>query len=374
MNREIYERQVRDAARFDSQYPDAWYHLGLTFSALERYDDALMAFTKANDLNPRYLDPAISRCFTLAEAGKTASSINEFRRLRVSNLDDFNVIFPLGVFCMRHGWTSSGIAQLVRAQRIRPNAPYVLAHVAAAMDQAGEVNAVKARLEQIAALHDKLACELEVDREFFAAVDLQACKTWSNPFAVKRSILDANALSNQGDVKAAESVLLDANARTVGHTQLMNHMGRFLQTQSRWDEAVRWHQAAITVDGLCSEAYVELGFIHADHDRFDEAKRCLHQAVVLRPLYPDYRYYLALLLVDGAEREQAVTELRRVVELNPGYNAPTLHLASLLLSSGSFEDALRVLERCANPEWPEVQELVEEVRRCQAEAVAADAD
>ena len=334
-------------------HADCWNQLGLVQAQTGRLEEAVANFDRAVGINPGYLEARISRCFAEIELGHSARGFRELRRLLTSNPDDFNAILPLGVFCMRFGWKDVGAAQLVRAEKMRPNVPYVLAYSAAAQREIGNASGADQRTEQ--ALKVVRDSELEDLFSNFRAnlADLDFYGKWRNPLLQSLSTIAADVDRANGRPDAALVTLVNANARWPGHPDLMLAVGRHLQGMEDLENAGRWLTAAILMDDYCHQAYYELSFLHRAAGDVARSRQALEAAVSLRPLYPDYRYQLGVTLLDLEDVDGAIEQLERVRLLHPTYGHCSLHLAAAYLEKRSPAQALDALSTPAVRGWTE---------------------
>jgi len=335
------------------QYPDYWFDFGLILDRVGRHSDALAAINRALELHPQYLAAGISRCFLLGETGKAADGFRAFQLLCARSPDDFSTIFALGVLCMRHGWRDTGLAQLKRAESMRPTVPYVLLATAAALYEVGDDKSARERIKGAQSLIDDMDIEALDSCLPKTAADLHFHSRWENPYAARVHVLRANFYSAWGEVETAENKLLTASLQVPGHAGLMAHMGGLLHTRDRLEEAEKWLSVATRVDPTCDQAHFELSFIHAENQNWEQALAALRAAVDLRPLFPDYHYHLGTLLAERDKLDEAIEEFRRVLTLNPSYGHATVQLAGAHLREKASEEALGVLATGTCADWPE---------------------
>lgn len=370
-------RSLQEGAAAFPGRADRWFHLAVALSVLGRREEALTALERALAINVHYAEAAVLRCFLLGEEGRTPEAFREFRILFARSPEDFGVVFPLGVFCMRHGWTRSGLSLLLRAEALRPRLPYVLVHSAAALldaeDGAGAAERVRRASEILSGLRvplgtpmdapvgarsdDTLATSLVAPpadggggaRDADGGVDslVASCRRWENPLLARLPILAGDYLRQKGDADGAESALRLGNAAHPGHTALLVALGSLLVARGRSDEAACWLRAAVQVDASCHEAWFELSFLLAEEGDLQGAHDALATAVSLRPLFPDYRYQYGILSRDLGRPRESIAELARVHLLNPRSGYCSLHLAEAHLEVGELDEALWVLQEAS---------------------------
>lgn len=375
-------RHLREAARRHPRYPDIWYRLGIVLNHLQRLSAALEAFDTALDIHPQYFEAGVSRSFLLAETGRVPEGFRVLRAIHVRSPDDFETVYALGTFCMRNGWKDAGIAQLRRAQSMRPCLPLAMASLANALREAEE-SAPAERLERrVDELLEKLPTA-GTGNEGSDALVPGPGGAWENPYLTRIHSIVADYLRECGDGEGAERELRAANMRRPGHAALMVDLGRTLLARDGLEEALEWFTGAATVDEGCHQAFFEMSFAHARGDDLERAVEALRTAVALRPLFPDYRYHLGTLLEDLGHADEAIEELERVFVLSPSYSLNVIHLANAYIDCGDVERAIGLLEASSCRTWPEALILAarahrmagrpDEARRLAEAALSVDA-
>lgn len=359
MSVEAYLEYLEQKTAATPDRADLWSHLGLALGRVGENQRALAAFDRAIELNPGFLEAAVSRCFVLLDMGRIHVALREFRRIATAP-DDFATVFPFGVLCMRVGWKDLGLRQLERAEKTRPSAPFVLACVAQAFFEAGREKEARARLAKrrriLRSLRIGAIDELERDGDF----DLTSVAQWSDPAQARLDIELAGFLNLRDRTDAAHGELLRANARLPGHSRLMVALGRNLLARDASEDAMDWLSGAILVDPTCHEGFFETAFLHACRGDLNRAEHAMRRAVTLRPLYPDYRFQLGTLLTDLGKTSDALAEFEIALMINPDYAACSLQLANVLLAEGEPRKALAVLNTSVGRDWPEALRLAAE--------------
>ncbi|MCZ6795643.1 MAG: tetratricopeptide repeat protein [Planctomycetota bacterium] len=340
-----------------------WSHLGLVLFDAGRVDEALEALDRALAIHPYYREAVITRCFALSELGRSHDGFNGFKVLHASIPDNFETSLALGVYCMRHGWTRAGLAQILRAEMMRPGLPFVLSYAAAAFEELGDDGAADDRRRRSSQAMKRLRAGprswdavLKAAREAFYG-------QWQNPALARVPVVEATVLREAGKSGEAEDSLLDANLRFPGHPELMVELGKFLLAREHSAEATKWFSGAVCMDETQYQAFYELGFLHADNRNLNLAAKALNHAVALRPLFPDYRYHLASVLLDRGRSNEALEEFRRILTLDPGDGYAAVQLASIHIERQEWEKAVDLLRSGPFESWPEALVLQAQAHR-----------
>ena len=339
MEAAVYADNLLETAKTKADSPSAWKSAGLALLYCGRHREAYEAFERTLALDSQSRDAAIARCFALAEIEGPDGGFRAFSNLRTQ---DFSVIFPLGVYCMRHEWHDTGVEQLLRAEELEPYVPYVVIATACALNAVGETNEAKRRFKKARQLLQGLGLGLPFPDEEDGG-DPSSFHGWESPFVATAQAILAFCAVAEGKVDDAEQALQEANARYPGHAQLVVAMGRILSAQGRSDEARRWFSAAVSISKMAHAAYYELSFQHLEKGDLELASEALRTAISLHPLSADYRYTLGTLLRDLGNGDEAIEQFRRAVALDPHYSYAVHDLASAYLDRNEPGEALAVL-------------------------------
>ncbi len=352
MKLQAYLERLKQLDSAAAGYADTFNKLGLVLFQMKEFPDALDALEEALEINPQYIEAGVNRAFTLGEIGKSAEGFRVLRQMHARSPDDFNTVLPLGIFCLRHGWKEEGLALLLRAERMRPSVPYVIAYAAAAHLELGDDGAACERTAKARGFVDNLASRHRGD-DGKPFPDLDAYRRWENPFVRKLHMLLAQFSLESEDLEGAEGELMAVLSVFPGYVPAMVEMGKLALARSRNDEAFEWFTQSLAIDESCHEARCELAFLHAAGGDLEKAVCDLRAAVALRPLFPDYRYNLGMLLMAVGKKDEATGELKKALLLEPSYGHVSLHLAIAHLEGGNTEEAIAVLESSTCQDWPE---------------------
>jgi len=357
MSTEACRKYLAERTAKNPTHADNWNHLAIVLESMGRYEEALNAVDRALSIHPGFRAARITRAFLLSDTGQGDAAIREFRDLGGGELDEFDTVFSLGILSMRHGWQETGLSQLCRAEALRPHAPYVVAYLAAALQEVGETSAAYERSKGIEAALKQRGVDDLVPGLGILVSDPNFYGRWDNPFLAKVPIFRAHVLRAAGEEKAAQEELLYANRHLPGYSPLVVAMARDFLASDRIDEARRWLSASILMSDDDSEARCELAFLHARLGDIQAAQTELQASVSLRPLFPDLRYHLGLLLLELGRNEEAAHQFERALVLKPDYGQCAIHFASLELQRGEARKALKRLNADGVASWPEAQLL-----------------
>lgn len=246
-------KHLKELTELRPNYADIWNNFGIALLQTGVLDGALLAFDRALEINPQFVEVIISRCFLLGKLGKEDEGFRNFRHLHVRSPGHFNTVLALGIFCMRHGWKDTGLSQLICAEKMRPRSPFVLAHTAAAFLENGNAAASDERVQKANEILNDLPTSDLNSEGSLSLLNMQYFQNWENPNAVRWHTLQADFYSSAGDVDKAEEELRLANTKYAGNASLMVEMGRIMLATEKLEEALKWISGAIMVDAECHQ-------------------------------------------------------------------------------------------------------------------------
>jgi tetratricopeptide (TPR) repeat protein len=147
------------------------------------------------------------------------------------------------------------------------------------------------------------------------------------------------ARNHAGQPPAVDPVLSVQHAGVTA--QGMYRLGRYMEAQGRYEQAIVAYRRALQRDPLLVEAYTGLGMSLAAQQRYDEAIRQFQAAVVLAPQAPHLHSNLGYAYLLSGATEQAVKALEEAQRLDPGHEkaAENLRLALAKLETKAREPA-----------------------------------
>jgi superkiller protein 3 len=261
---------------------------------LAKYGEAVAAYHKALELDPKTQRPRVGLVRALARDGKAAEAVAEARKateLDPKSADAFAALaFALGAQDPQKNWNDA-IAQAQQAVFLNPRSSFANIVVGTLFEMAGNID------QAIMAYRKALEADPANGTARVAMIYLQERKgdtagalaeaqklVAENPNNAEAQLLVARSLVRKGDFTAAAPVL---------------------------------EKAAQLAPGV-AEAHALLGMSYQFNRRTDEALLAYKRAVELAPTNDDYRSTYGLLLGLTGKHDEGVAELKKVTA-NPNY-------------------------------------------------------
>ena len=153
---------LREVVRRQPRFADVHHLLGVCLALIGRPLEALEAFDRAIDINPRYVEALINRAITLYELGRYDDARHSFEFASEADLEEGVGRFPsvlatrlaqghaeLAALYQQAGELNEAVAQLRRAVELRPRFADIRNRLARTLIDSGDPDAAIRELEQI---------------------------------------------------------------------------------------------------------------------------------------------------------------------------------------------------------------------------------
>ncbi len=187
-------------------------------------------------------------------------------------------------------------------------------------------------------------------RDYFERSDQRALLDASSSDEIARLptaslILLANALSAEGSVEHALSVLETAHRGNPGDLWLNVLVAENLHKLSRWDEMLHFAGIAHALRPASGAAVLSIADALRHKGSLHESAALCEDAIRLKADNPHAYHMLGLVREDLGEWNDAVSQFRRAVELHPTYVEALNHLGRCLTRQNQIDAAIGVLRR-----------------------------
>jgi superkiller protein 3 len=266
---------------------------GVSLLALGKNADAVAAFRKAGETDPKHARAHSGLAAALVASGKGAEAVAAAKKGVEAdpNSAEAHAILGSAILASDAKLWNDAIAEAQDGAFKNPKNPEIQFIVARIFEADG-------RLDQAAAAYRKV---LELDPDFSSA----------------RSAL-VKAIFVKGDLDNAlvEARKLAAGAPNSGDAQAL--LGELLLRKNEYEQAVAPLQKAVTLLPGSAEAHYYLGRAYHFTGRPKEALAPYEKAVQLAPNNLDFRATYGLVLGQNDQFDKAAAELQKVVS-SPGY-------------------------------------------------------
>ena len=179
----------------------------------------------------------------------------------------------------------------------------------------------------------------------------------------------ADVALRQGKLVDAERHLRAAQAMAPDSAELAAAAGRLAAGLTRWSEAQKQFERAISLDPRFVTPMTDLGELHMSAGRPGEAAKAFRLAIAAAPEHPGAQFGLARALAAQNDAAGATVALETAARLAPESALPLMALGELQLQVGQADKAALTMDRALKVEPGNLQ-----VRLARANVMAARGD
>jgi Flp pilus assembly protein TadD len=159
-------------------------------------------------------------------------------------------------------------------------------------------------------------------------------------------ILDAGmTLCRQNRFADAERLFRNATARFGENPIILNNLASILALQKKLDEAMAWHDRAISAEPTHALSHANRGKTLMSLQRFDEALESFRRVIELEPNNAGATGDLGVCLRRLNRDEESAKYFRRAIELSPQTASNHAYLGQVLWDLGQPNESLQSLRR-----------------------------
>ncbi|MBC8267411.1 MAG: tetratricopeptide repeat protein [Rhodospirillaceae bacterium] len=253
--------------------------LGEQLAHQGRVEEAIEAFQKALQVDPKYADGHFNLGVLFRGQGKLDDAIESYKRAITVKPKHFDALYNLGNALKEKGMLEESVTAFRQAVSIKPD---------------------------FAEAHNNLGNALrELKRLEEAGVSYQ------NALAVKPDYIDAQ-----------------------------NNLGITCSEMGKLDEAVAIYQKVLAIKPNFAEVQNNLGNALRDLRQLDEAVTCFNRALDIKPGYVDALNNLGNVLRDLGQLDQAVASYKKSIAINPDLAEAHNNLGNVQQDLGNLDDTL----------------------------------
>lgn len=370
--------------------------LGMLYLKQEKYNKAVVAFTNALKINPRYYRSRYNRALAYNALGKFDRAVADYKEV-IRNFDSHaKSHFNLGLLYYRNNDLLKAKEEFERTAELsagdrKVKALHMLGKSYTKMSPPQNEKAVAAFTAAIRLKPDHVASRLALielqypNTEEGYAGRLEALETLvtlePENIDIYRAIADVY-LAQKKEARALRS-LQEGLLHNPDNIDLQFEVIALLIRLKNESEAVASLEKMLTVDPSNAKAYImlgqlyteqgayeaaqdaygkalairnngspelwnNLGMLYAKMERFKEAKKAYAKALKLRKEYPEAYYNLGLLALAQKEYKKAEKIFDEAIRLRPDYTKAYYSLAQVLTETQQYQKAidayLKVLE------------------------------
>ena len=320
------------SATTDSDVPAAYYGLGLAYTGLEKFDNAIAAYQRAIASAPdsAYTHAALGSAY--ASTHRYAEALDAYKTAVALDSDDKMIHHQLGNVYSKRGEHTAAIRHQLKAIAIAPEfgaAHYQLGRLYAHEKRWNDaINAYRTAYQNDPTLVEVL---YNLAQAHLRTGDTAAAREQMTLFEEQKA-----ALTPLHELRGALQRTQDATERA----QILTNIGRFYLKNGHYEKAVSEYQKAIGMDPQLATAYNGIGVAYTMLERYAAAMAAQKRALALQPDFVEAHAGLGLMYLQQHKTESALKHYRRAVMLDSQFLEGHLKIAMILLNQRRYAEAI----------------------------------
>lgn len=315
-----------------SDVPEAYYGLGLAYTGLEKFEDAIVAYQRAIAYAPDRAHSHAALGSAYANMHRYAVALDSYKVAIALDPNDKMVHHQLGKVYSKRG-------ERAAAKRHQQQAIAIAPKFAAAHYQLGLLYAQEKRWHdaitayRAAAAHDATLVEVlyNLAQAYARAGDTVAAREQMALFEERKS-----TLTPLHQLRGA----LQRTQDTTERAQILANIGRLYLKNGRYEKAAWEYQKALGMDAQLLPAYNGIGIAYTMLGRYSEAIVAQQKALALQPNFAKAYAGLGLAYFMQNQVESAIEYYRQAVALEPQLLEAHLKIGIILLNQKRYSEAV----------------------------------
>ena len=339
---EVYQKVLEE----NSGFPEAHTKLAFSFYRAGDQEHAMQQAKLALALNPENAEAHKNLGLPLMALNQFDASIVEYREALRIKPDYAAVHYNLGlVFYARHD-RANAIAEYRKSIALDSSKPDVHYNLAFTLKESGDIQGAIREYRETKRLdpsridaRQNLGLAL-MDVDISSAIhEFRELVEMAPDFELGHNGLGL-ALSNNGELKAAEVEYRKAAALDPSDSIPHSNLGFNLAKQQKYDDAVNEFLLAVRLDRNSARAHLGLGEVYLHRKDYSQAIRELRLAETLNTNLANVHSRLAEALSDSGDMPGAIVEKKQALIFGPKSSESIFELGQLLEKSGDASGAL----------------------------------
>ena len=291
---------------YNGVYLGANVNLGLIYTKMGMYNDAIITLREAAKFKPNDLDANWNLAlayYSMAEIEKATEQMRQYINIDLKNAEAHNAI---GLLYYRRQLYNAALEEFHIAGELKPD-----------------------------------------DRQYSYNEGLLLAR-FGRYDEAGRAFKRASGLKDGEDVRQVFLKQTEANK-----VRELYNSGCSEMDKHNHDSAIEYFNSALKLKPDMAEAHLNLGFCYRQKGDVPNQIAHFQKASKLKPDTPSIHYNLGLAYFDAFIYSEASVEFRKAIELDPSYRDAHFSLGTVLFKTSNIPDAIKEFEKCAelSPEW-----------------------
>lgn len=313
---------------------EAYYGLGLAYTGLEKFEDAIAAYQRAIAYRPdwAYSHAALGNAY--ANTHRYAEAMDAYKLAVALDPSDEMIHHQLGNVYSKRGESAAAMRQQQQAIAIAPE--FAAAHYQLGLLYAQEKRWDEAIVSYRAAYaHDATLVEVlyNLAQAYLRIGDPVAAREQMTLFEKQKA-----TLTPLYQLRGA----LQRTQDTTERAQILANIGRLYLKNGLYEKAVWEYQKALGMDAYLVAAYNGMGIAYTMLERYPEAVAAQQKALQLQPDFAKAHAGLGLAYFMQNKAEFALEHYRHAVAVEPEFLDAHLKIGIILLNQKHYAEAVDV--------------------------------
>ena len=316
----------------DLDISTAYYGLGLAYTGLERFEDAITAYQRSIMYQPDWAYSHAALASAYANMHRYAEALDAYKVAVGLDPNDEMIHHQLGNVYSKRGEHAAAIRHQQRAIAIAPE--FAEAHYQLGLLYAQEKRWTDAITSyQTAYAHDDALVEVlyNLAQAYLRVGDTSAARQQMVLFEKRKAVI-----TPLHQLRGALQRTQDTSERA----QILANIGRLYLKDGHYEKAVWEYQKALGIDPQLASAYNGLGLAYTMLERYSEAVIAQRKALELQPNLAKAHAGLGLTYFRQNVLESALEHYRHAVALDPEFLEARLKIGIILLNQERYAEAI----------------------------------
>ena len=352
-----------ESPKHNSDISTAYYGLGLAYTGLEKFEDAVAVYQRAIAVIPDWAYTHAALASAYANMHRYAEALEAYKVAVALDPNDVMIHHQLGNVYSKRGERSAAMRHQQRAIAIAPE--FAAAHYQLGLLYAQEKRWADAIASyRTAYRHDETLVEVlyNLAQAYLRTGDRSAAREQMTLFEARKA-----ALTPLHQLRGALQRTQDIAERA----QILTNIARLYLKNGFYEKAVREYQKALGMVPKLVPAYNGLGIAYTMLGKHSEAVTAQRNALELQPNFAKAYAGLGLAYLSRNETESALEHYRRAAALEPQFLEAHLKIGTILLKQKRYAEAIDTYKASA-AFAPDNAEIHHNLGICYARQMKAD--
>lgn len=352
-----------EATGRNSDISAAYYGLGLAYTGLEKFEDAIAAYQRAIVSAPDWAYTHAALASAYVNMHRYAEALDAYKVAVALDPNDEMIHHQLGNVYSKRGERSAAMQHQQRAIAIVPE--FAAAHYQLGLLYAQEKRWTDAIASyQTAYAHDETLVEAlyNLAQAHLRAGNRSAAREQMTLFKKRKA-----TLTPLHELRGA----LQRTQGTAERAQILTNIARYYLKNGSYEKAVWEYQKALSTDPQLVPAYNGLGMAYTLLGKHSEAITAQQKALELQPNFAKAHAGLGLTYFSQKEAESALKHYRRATALEPEFLEAHLKIGTILRKQKRYTEAIDTYRTILTIK-PDDPEIYHNLSICYARQAKAD--